>query len=229
MPAQGLERLGVARHGDGGLRVAGVARAGGGRGCLRRLESGVESLRIAGQSGKFAGVGGHRRQCCRIAGKSSEVRIPRKGHEIRVLGHDFEGVGLHQLRNRRVTQSDITLTHLARDIAFGGGDGALARSERRINAAQAIGANGDDGDQRSRHEIFTVMGNSGGHDDPPCAQSKRRIVYQILTRVNVRPFGGAAQIPVFSRFWAATELQKISDYNASTMVTLAIPPPSHMV
>ena len=118
------------------IRLVGLLRQRGR--LLRRLRNACKCRGVTRQLAKGLRIRQERRHHLRLAGQCLEARTRRERAEARVVNHQLECVGLHQLRNRGVSESDILLAHLRGDVAIRRRDRARAGAERRVHAAQTV-------------------------------------------------------------------------------------------
>jgi hypothetical protein len=109
-----------------------------------------EGLRIAGKGAECLRIGHQRRHDLRLSGQGLKARTGGERTKTRIMDHELECVGLHQLGNRRVAKGDVLIPDLRGDIALRGSDCSCTRPERRIDTPEAIRTNTDGENRRGR-------------------------------------------------------------------------------
>ena len=83
---------------------------------MRRLGDAGEGVAVLGQRRERLRVGHQCRHHLRLSGQSLETRALGERAEVRVMNHELERVGLHQLGHRSVAERDVRFGDLARHI-----------------------------------------------------------------------------------------------------------------
>ena len=77
------------------------------------LATPANAFGIGGQRGEGLGIGHQRGHHLRLAGQRLEARARGERAEVGIMDHQFERVGLHELRNRRVAERHVAFGDLA--------------------------------------------------------------------------------------------------------------------
>src|SRR5205814_9041636 len=121
-----------------------VAERGG---ALGGLDETGEGFGMAGKPAERLRVGKDGGHHLWIAGERFETRASNERTEAWIVNKQLERIGLHQLRDRGITEGHVGIGELSRHVALSRRDGARAWARGRIDAAKPVGAEAD-GDDR---------------------------------------------------------------------------------